>query len=119
MYRGARQRRRLHAADPRCFYCGIVTLLEPPPDWHGKTFPQLATVEHLRPRTDPLRTEPMRFTNERRHVLACWQCNQDRSNAAPVKVRRALAVIGHLKEPDDRRAARETVLATDRARPLP
>jgi hypothetical protein len=111
MHRGARQRRRLHAEDPRCFYCGVITALDPPSGWpRRKPFLQLATIEHLRPRTHPSRLEPARSPNERRHVLACWQCNMDRANEAPVEVRRALATIGHLEHAGDRRVARQQVI---------
>ena len=111
MYRGARQRRRLHAADPRCHYCGVETVLDPPVSWKATTFPQLATVEHLRPRTHPLRQEPMQVANERRHVLACWRCNQDRANRLPLEARRALSRIGHVASHEERNAARAAVLA--------
>jgi 5-methylcytosine-specific restriction endonuclease McrA len=108
----ARQRIRLHKLDARCFYCGIITVLDTPSGWRGVPYPGLATVEHLRPRTHPSRREPARGPNEQRHVLACWQCNQDRSNRTPVELRRALSVIGHIKDARVRQAARECVLTT-------
>jgi len=119
MHRLARQRRRLHAADPRCFYCGVETFIDPPPGWRRKFCPLLATIEHLRSRNDPRRREPLRFPGERRHVLACMQCNQARANDFPVEVRRELSRIGHIQDPEERRAAREEWLARAASAPPP
>lgn len=61
--------------DPRCVYCGVVTIFDRP---EGKASPpNLATIDHLRPRHHPGRREPIK-PGEVRHVLSCWKCNNDR-----------------------------------------
>jgi hypothetical protein len=51
----------------------------------------LATIDHLRSKLDPHRTEPAR--GERRRVLACYDCNHERAkkeyDALPVEEQRA------------------------------
>lgn len=76
-----RRRTRLWKQDKRCYYCGIETVL--PENFLSKsgrlkvTPKNLATIEHLRSRLNPHRTEKNKG-NEIRRVLACWQCNQER-----------------------------------------
>lgn len=71
------QRRRMWEYDPRCHWCGVVTVLPKPGPPKGPPNPRLATIDHLRPRHHPGRREP---TNgkEFRRVLACWKCNNER-----------------------------------------
>lgn len=69
----SRQRRRFWLRDPRCHYCGVITVFE-----HEKGTPKdnYATIDHLRPRHHPERHVPA--NGEVRHVLACFRCNNDR-----------------------------------------
>lgn len=83
----SKQRRRLWHADPRCHWCGRRTILTPPRANMKKLKvqpPNLATVDHLRSRRDPTRQEPTARGDERRRVLACWECNQKRGLAPSV-----------------------------------
>lgn len=77
----AQQRRRrdsLREQNPRCHWCGRVTL--PPARFTERPHPLSATLDHVRPRKHPARREPNN-NNEERTVLACWQCNQHRNYA--------------------------------------
>ena len=66
---------RLFTANPHCYYCGALTVL----DGNLKN-PLRATREHLFPKLHPRRLEP-NTTNERRIVLACNACNNAKCNA--------------------------------------
>ena len=70
------QRRRLWRRNHRCHWCNRVTHLvntgKP-----GQTDPLFATIDHVRSRLDPRRSEPA--NGEVRHVLACFECNQKRA----------------------------------------
>ena len=76
----ARRRRNLWRRDPHCFWCGVLTVLVwecpkvPRGDPRRRPPDNLATVDHLRPRTHPLRLEP-NPTGAERTVLACNKCN--------------------------------------------
>lgn len=76
----AKQRYRLWLNNPRCHYCGMVTIYKPA---HQKMEitpserPRLATIDHIRPRHHPDRLKPQE-PGEVLHVLACNQCNNDR-----------------------------------------
>lgn len=65
---------RLFIANPHCYYCGKLTVL----DGDLKN-PLRATREHLFPKLHPRRTEP-NTTNEQRIVLACNACNNAKCN---------------------------------------
>src|SRR3990167_4514858 len=80
------QRERLWNFNPRCHWCGQVTVL---PGYHGRMKDikdNWATIEHLDARHSPERG--MHF-GEFRHVLACWKCNNERdqreTKAIPVQ----------------------------------
>lgn len=76
----AKQRYRLWLNNPRCHYCGKVTVYKPA---HHKMEisrderPRLATIDHIRPRHHPDRQKPPE-PGELLHVLACNQCNNER-----------------------------------------
>ncbi len=79
----ARQRKRLWQENPRCYYCGVETILGPQHlkgEWFRPEIrARLATIDHIRPRHHPdrgKRPEP----GERLHVLACWKCNNERDH---------------------------------------
>lgn len=78
----ARQRKRLHALNPRCHWCGVETVLPASAgDRLRKAFnAREATIDHLRSRLDPSRTIPA-TGGEQRHVLACKKCNGERAAA--------------------------------------
>lgn len=67
-------RRRLFRVDPHCFWCGRTVFLNVP---HAT--PSLATVDHLYSRLHPQRLNKYREQSGVLHVLACHQCNHDRS----------------------------------------
>lgn len=73
-----RQRLRMWKEDPRCRFCGQVTVL-PPDKRKQKAQDNWATIEHLRSRLDPNRGEKPK-QGEVRRVLCCWRCNNDRNN---------------------------------------
>lgn len=58
----------------------------------GKFPPTMATLDHLRDRSNPTRHIPPKGY-EQRWVMACWQCNNDRGRAVelakPIEERRA------------------------------
>lgn len=74
-----KQRHRLWQENPHCHWCGRLTLLvEGSGKNRGAGFPaDAATVEHLRDRWDPRRQERIQ-PGERRHVIACRECNNRR-----------------------------------------
>lgn len=68
---------RLFAENPYCYYCDCLMVLTPP---DARTLPDnAATIEHRISRYNPARWRKKR-KNERRRVLACYKCNQERSN---------------------------------------
>lgn len=72
------KRVRMFARDPYCFWCGRVTIL------HTSEIsdPRLATIDHLYSRLNPKRHQPRgNDRSELLHVLACRQCNHERSVA--------------------------------------
>jgi hypothetical protein len=70
-----KRRKRLWEADPRCYWCGIVTVLIEKSG--GSHLPNEATIDHLRPRHHPGRLEPIEH-QEIRRVLSCFKCNNER-----------------------------------------
>ena len=71
---------KLYEQDPLCYYCGcrmILTNIKNIPK--GQTLPpNSATIEHLVSRLNPHRWVKKK-NKHRRKVLACHQCNQNRS----------------------------------------
>ena len=61
--------------DPRCFWCGRVTI------YATSGTPNAATLEHVYPRGHPRRADPARHLPST--VLACYRCNQERGAPAP------------------------------------
>lgn len=59
-----------------CHWCSAPTVLLEPRD-KAKLPPNAATIDHLRSRLDPSRTEPCK-PGERRLVMACNRCNSTR-----------------------------------------
>jgi hypothetical protein len=62
-----------------CWWCGCETIL-----MVGKPIQPVvrnrATIDHLRDRTNPTRSHPC-IPGEKRIVMACWECNNERGNA--------------------------------------
>jgi hypothetical protein len=94
---------RLWTADPRCHWCGKLTVLVfRPHRSRGSTAYRLgivegeATIDHLHPRTDPNRRQVNDGTEVT--VLACWKCNNERNalyqSQLPVEVHRQRAREG-------------------------
>jgi hypothetical protein len=68
----------------RCHWCrGAMVMPDPeiPPERHPHN---MATIEHLRDRWHPLRSEPNN-SNQRRLVAACKRCNERRGNRSNIK----------------------------------
>jgi hypothetical protein len=70
-----KQKLRLYAEDPRCYWCGIETILTNISRLGSKVNPRMATVDHTISRFDPRRW----VKGEGKKVLACFKCNQERS----------------------------------------
>lgn len=77
----ARQRKAMWKRNPRCYYCGVVTILRPLHIPHEPLSPEIrdrvATLDHVRARHHPDRTKPPE-PGEVLHVLSCWRCNNER-----------------------------------------
>jgi 5-methylcytosine-specific restriction enzyme A len=79
-YRRKKRRvKRLWQENPRCFWCGQITILPRKFKHHEKIPRNLATLDHLRSRLNENRCEP-NPNNRERSVLSCWQCNFERGN---------------------------------------
>lgn len=76
----AKKRYSLWLQNPRCCYCGVVTIFKPS---HIKAIifdgerDRLATIDHIRPRHHPERREPPK-PGQVLLVLSCWRCNNER-----------------------------------------
>jgi hypothetical protein len=66
-----RIRAELHAADPRRYWCRTVTHTT-----DGATDANAATVDHVKPRRECRSQEE--YESSDNHVLACFECNQER-----------------------------------------
>lgn len=76
-----RKRDKLFAENPHCHWCGTLTALPAEVERAVKELrAKMATIDHLRARHHPGRTEPPK-NNEVRLVLACWTCNNERDKA--------------------------------------
>ena len=77
----AKQRKAMWRLNPRCYYCGVVTILRPLHIPGQQLMPEIryrvATLDHVRARHHPDRTKPPE-PGEVLHVLACWRCNNER-----------------------------------------
>lgn len=79
-------REKLWRIDPHCEKCGVVTILPQNVDGaytdeHGlliiKKVPHnMATIQHIYNRMNPLRRTPLK-PNERRLLLWCYRCNTE------------------------------------------
>lgn len=78
----------LHAEDPRCHWCKRVTKLTNDPAMKGKADPLMATIDHVVSRYHPSRWVKQK-EGEQRKVLACYECNHNRSVAETNALSRA------------------------------
>jgi hypothetical protein len=65
------KRARLHAENPRCYWCDVVTVLEIVTPHN----PTTATIDHLYSKLHPERNVAV---NVHKIVLACHECNNER-----------------------------------------
>lgn len=73
-----KQLRRFWDENPNCHWCGVLTIIMPQHlKKHGPVPDNAATIDHLFSRLDPRRFRS-HMTMERRHVLACRKCNNQR-----------------------------------------
>ena len=107
----------------RCHWCRAEMVL-PPDGRHVKHMaPNTATIEHLRDRFDPTRTERLKFNQpDRRWVLACLACNNKRGaqrQAAQGKeeLRRRSGYLMRHPSRSSRRTARRRKRKTQPRRP--
>jgi hypothetical protein len=63
-----------------CFWCDEPMRLLSRYPIDGVLPPDACTIDHLRTRDNPRRTEPVK-AGEKRLVAACFACNQDRDRA--------------------------------------
>ena len=64
-------------ADGLCYYCETKTIF-PSVDNSTDGSPNLATIDHIYSKFHPDRMKP-NSNNEKRHVLSCFKCNQERA----------------------------------------
>lgn len=76
-------RRVLHARDPHCHWCGVVTI-DPRKTLDLKR-PDLATLDHVKSRLQCSSKEEYRSGNN--HVIACLKCNGERDRELHLKER--------------------------------
>ncbi len=70
---------KLHAQNPRCHWCGRVTVLTNVKEIKGQPDPLMATIDHLISRYD-VRRWVKAGPDEKRKVLACFECNNKRAS---------------------------------------
>lgn len=68
----------LYRENPRCYWCKRVTKLICEPYLKGHPDPLMATIDHMVSRYHPHRWVKKK-KNHRRKVLACYECNHNRS----------------------------------------
>lgn len=68
----------LYRENPRCHWCKRVTKLICEPHLKGHPDPLMATIDHMVSRYHPHRWVKKK-KNHRRKVLACYECNHNRS----------------------------------------
>jgi hypothetical protein len=86
-YRTKRRNALFLAQDGLCYWCGCQTIqveMKPRQRQPGN----LATLDHLRDRTNPKRREDAQGQNDVRYVMACFDCNNGRGNATGRMIRR-------------------------------
>lgn len=90
MSQGQKKRlRRMHAEDPCCRFCGVLTWVPEPGDNRAHMKPDrdtMATIEHLDTKYSPFRGTYNGRRALPRTTLACWRCN-NRRNALEMKGR--------------------------------
>ena len=69
---------RLWEENPHCFYCNRKTFLTNIDNLKGHPKDLMATIEHKISRLSPYRWRT-KLKGEKRKVLACYRCNQERS----------------------------------------
>jgi hypothetical protein len=72
-----RQRLKWFKEHPFCYWCGCELVLPTGEQKLKSYLPNMATIDHLRPKGNPERHEENRFHLWRR-VLACNECNAKR-----------------------------------------
>ncbi len=65
------KRRVLHARDPHCHWCDVVTI--DPSKTLNQRHPNLATLDHVKSRLQCKTKEEYR--SSKNHVIACLECN--------------------------------------------
>ena len=70
---------KLHAENPLCHWCQRETKLTNIQHIKGQPDPLMATVDHIISRLNPHRWVKKNSAEERRKVLACFECNSKRS----------------------------------------
>lgn len=79
------QRKNLYAVSPYCCYCGILTiLLDRYPNNKGFDL-NVATIEHIYSRLDPLRKKTYHLPINKRLKIACLKCNQQKNKEDNLK----------------------------------
>ena len=78
----------LHAKDPRCHWCKRVTKLICDKVIKGRADPLMATIDHVVSRYNPHRWVKKK-ANQKRKVLACYECNHKRSVKETLSLSRA------------------------------
>ena len=84
MTRQRKQKINFWERDKRCYWCGRETILTNEPHMEAAN-PLMATIDHLFSR-HTLQRYVSNSKNERRHVLACYECNHRRNNEEMKKI---------------------------------
>lgn len=80
----------MHAQNPYCYWCNTLTILNPKGvELDTRKVPNLATLDHLYSKLNPYRTIPCR-NNEIRIVLACYKCNNKRSQIEEREIKKTI-----------------------------
>lgn len=74
--------------DPRCHWCHRVTILTDIKRIEGKANPLMATIDHVVSRIYPHRWVRKK-KGQKRKVLACYECNHERSVRETLSLSRA------------------------------
>jgi len=79
----------LHKKDPRCHWCRRVTKLICEPTIKGQPDPLMATIDHVVSRYNVHRWVKKKKRSQKRKVLACFECNHNRSVRETLSLSRA------------------------------